>query len=469
MLFMKKRFAAFATIAKRTFKEWNASDPFRQSAVIAYYAIFSLPALLVLIINFVGLFYEKEAISGEIYRQIEGVMGEDTATQVANIVDKASEIKAGVISSIIAVITIITGATGVFVELQKSLDHIWEVKQRDDLNFFQKLRTQLFSFGLILAIGFLLMVSLVVSTALAAFSNWIEGVFPDAVAYLFYALEVVVSLGVITVLFALMFKFLPDIKIKLRSVWPGAILTAALFMVGKYGLSIYFGKAEPGSVYGAAGSIILVLLWVSYSSMIVFFGAEFTHQFVMYHQMRVKPASIAEKTKDAHGLDWERKQHSGTAITEKDEHMNHHAAGEKMHVHTYVHHNGKDHEQHEKEKIAEEKNPDHHEKQEKEHKAIQKKFKSLKDLRNEIDQKERRLEDDKEDIVDRLMPSHILASLVPKAWRATQHVKEKLSMDDYLRHIARRHITRKKEEGLMDRILRMMHLEHNGDGNHSKK
>jgi membrane protein len=466
---MKKRFTAFVTIAKRTFKEWNASDPFRQSAVIAYYAIFSLPALLVLIINFVGLFYEKEAISGEIYRQIEGVMGEDTATQVANIVDKASEIKAGIISSIIAVITIITGATGVFVELQKSLDHIWEVKQRDDLNFFQKLRTQLFSFGLIIAIGFLLLVSLVVSTALAAFSNWIEGVFPDAVAYLFYALEVVVSLGVITVLFALMFKFLPDIKIKFRSVWPGAILTAFLFMVGKYALSIYFGKAEPGSVYGAAGSIILVLLWVSYSSMIVFFGAEFTHQFVMYHQIRVKPASIAEKDKNAQGLDWEKKQPSD-ATTGKHEHANHHADGkEKVHVHTYVHHNGKDHEQHEKEKTAEKKNSHHPGKPEKEHQAIHKKFKSLKELRDEIGEKERRLEDDKEDIVDRLMPSHILASLVPKAWRATQHVKEKLSMDDYLRHVARRHITKKKEEGLMDRILRMMHLEHNSDGNHSKR
>jgi membrane protein len=414
----------------------------------------------------VGLFYEKEAISGEIYRQIEGVMGEDTATQVANIVDKAGEIKAGIISSIIAVITIITGATGVFVELQKSLDHIWEVKQRDDLNFFQKMRAQIFSFGLILAIGFLLMVSLVVSTALAAFSNWIEGVFPDVVAYLFYALEVVVSLGVTTVLFALMFKFLPDIKIKFRSVWPGAILTAVLFMVGKYALSIYFGKAEPASVYGAAGSIILVLLWVSYSSMIVFFGAEFTHQFVMYHHERVKPASIAVKTKNANGLDWEKKQTSGTPASEKHGEGDHHAdRKEKVHIHTYVHHDGKDHE-------SAKKNPDDHEKEkaaEKEHKAVHKKFASLKDLRDEISEKERRLVDDKEEIVDRLMPSHILASLVPKAWRATQHVKEKLSMDDYLRHIARRHITKKKEDGLMDRILRMMHLEHNSDGNYSKK
>jgi membrane protein len=380
-------------------------------------------------------------------------------------VDKAGEMKAGVISSIIAVITIITGATGVFIELQKSLDHIWDVKQRDDLNFFQKLRSQLFSFGLILAIGFLLLVSLVVSTALAALSNWIEGVFPDVVAYLFYALEFVVSLGVITVLFALMFRFLPDIKIKLRSVWPGAILTAVLFMVGKYALSIYFGKAEPGSVYGAAGSIILVLLWVSYSSMIVFFGAEFTHQFVLYHGLRVKPASIAEKARDAQGLDWEKKQPSNEHINEKRE--DHHDDKEKAHVHTYIHHNGKDHGHDEKDAVHDERYAEKKAVSEKKHNGAQKKFKSLKELHGEIHEKERRLEEDKEEIVDTLMPSHMLASLVPKAWRATHHIKEKLSMDDYLRHIARRHITRKKEEGLVDRILRMMHLEHNG--NHPKK
>ncbi|MGZ4043812.1 MAG: YihY/virulence factor BrkB family protein, partial [Bacteroidia bacterium] len=292
---LKERLNGFGKIIKETYKGWNADDPFRQSAVIAYYAIFSLPALLVLIINVFGFFFEKDAINGEISRQVAGVMGTDTANQVDDIVQKASEMQAGVISTIIAIVTILFGATGVFVELQKSLNQIWDVKQREDLGFMKKLKGRLFSFGLILSIGFLLLVSLVVSSLLAAASSWLESIYPNVVAYLFYGLEFVVSLSVISVLFALMFKYLPDVKMKWKTVWIGAVLTAFLFMLGKYGLSFYFGKAQPASVYGAAGSIVLILLWVSYSSMIVFFGAEFTKQYALFHGHKIKPTQDAFK------------------------------------------------------------------------------------------------------------------------------------------------------------------------------
>jgi membrane protein len=295
---VKKRFSGIGTILKRTFKGWNDDDPFRQSAVIAYYAIFSLPALLVLIINALGLFYEKDVVSGEISRQIESVMGADTAKQVETIVQKAGTIKAGVISSIIAVFTIIFGATGVFIQLQKTLNQIWDVRQKEDKGFLRSLKKRLFSFGLVLSIGFLLLMSLVISSMLAAFSHWLEAYLPEAIAYLFYALEFIVSLGVITVLFALMFKFLPDVQLPWRNVWIGALMTGFLFILGKYGLSIYFGKAEPGSVYGVAGSIILIMLWVSYSSMIVFFGAEFTKQYAVYHDVKIEPTKDADKIED---------------------------------------------------------------------------------------------------------------------------------------------------------------------------
>jgi membrane protein len=278
---MKKRITDLWKILKSTAAGWMEDDPFRQSAVIAYYAIFSLPALLVLIINVTGFFFEREAISGEITRQISGVMGSDTGEQVKKIIASASEVKAGLIPGAIAIVLLISGATGVFVQLQIVLNQIWGVKQKPQSGVVSMVRNRIFSFGLILAIGFLLLVSLVISSMLAAASHWLERALSDSLAYLIYVADFVVSLSVVSAMFALMFKYLPDVKIAWRNVWVGAILTGFLFILGKYGLSFYFGKASPGSVYGAAGSIILILLWVSYSSMIVFFGAEFTQQYAV--------------------------------------------------------------------------------------------------------------------------------------------------------------------------------------------
>ena len=303
---MKKRFKGIGTILKETYKGWNADDPFRQSAVIAYYAIFSLPALLVLIINVAGFFFGKDAVAGEIYTQVQGVMGDETAQQVSEIVSKAGETKAGIISSIIAIITIIFGATGVFVQLQKTFNLIFDVSQKE-MKGIKMMKSRLFSFGLIISIGFLLLMSLVISSVLAATSHWLESFFNEAIAYLFYALEFILSLTVISALFSIMFKVLPDVKMRWRDVILGSILTGILFTLGKYGLSFYFGKAEPASAYGAAGSIILILLWVSYSSMIVFFGAEFIKQYAVYHGNEILPSEDAEEIKNNNTLVKEKK------------------------------------------------------------------------------------------------------------------------------------------------------------------
>jgi membrane protein len=294
IMYMRKRLRGFATIMKSSFTGWMEDDPFRQSAVIAYYAIFSLPALLVLIVNAAGLFFEKDVITGEISSQVNAIMGSDTADQIVEVVEKAGDTKAGVLPGILAVVTILFGSTGVFIELQKSLNQIWDVQQKQNKKFMTMLRSRLFSFGLILSIGFLLLVSLVISTILTAFGDWITSSFSDSLAVLTFVLEFLVSFGIISLLFALMFKFLPDVKIRFRDVWVGAFLTGLLFMLGKYGLSLYFGKASPGSVYGAAGSVVLILLWVSYSSMIVFFGAEFTKQHALFHKVKVEPSKNAE-------------------------------------------------------------------------------------------------------------------------------------------------------------------------------
>ena len=274
---MKIKLKETALLFKDAFKEWNSKDPFRESAVIAYYAIFSLPGLLVLVITLASYFFGNDAVSGHLHSQISGALGNDAADQVQEMMNKASRGTDSIWATIIGIITILVGATGVFVQLQKSFNIIWEVKATPSKSgIWTFLKARLFSFGLILSIAFLLLVSLVINSILAALSKWMEVHWPSYIMFLFQAAYFVVSLSIISVLFALMFKLLPDAKIKWRYVWVGAFLTGLLFEIGKFGLGLYFGKAAPGSGYGPAGSVILILLWVSYSAMIVFYGAEFT-------------------------------------------------------------------------------------------------------------------------------------------------------------------------------------------------
>lgn len=283
-------------LLKETYKRWNAKDPFRESAVIAYYAIFSLPALLAIIIAIAGFFFGQEAVSGQISDQISAAMSPETAEQVEEMVAKASESKTSVWATVLGVAVLIFGATGVFVQLQKSLNNIWEVKvDPKKEGILTTIRTRIFSFGLIVSIGFLMLISLVITSILTAASDWVKARWPDYLLYVFEAVNFIVSFAVITAMFALMFKILPDAKIKWRQVWVGAGLTSLLFIIGKYALGLYFGKADPASAYGAAGSLVLIMLWVSYSSMIVFFGAEFTKVYADFYDGEVAPADNAVK------------------------------------------------------------------------------------------------------------------------------------------------------------------------------
>ena len=289
---------SFWSLVKKSFKEWNAKDPFRESAIIAYYAIFSLPALLVIVIATASLFFGREMVTGTVHSQIASTLGPDTAEQVKQMIINASKTKQSVLASIIGIITLLFGATGVFAQLQKSLNIIWEVKaDPKKQGILQTLKTRLFSFGLIISIGFLLLISLVVTSMITVLSDWVKAHWPDFIMYLFFIINFVLSLSIVTILFALMFKILPDAKIKWKHVWMGAILTALLFELGKFTLGIYFGKSNPGSVYGAAGSIILILLWVSYSTMILFFGAEFTKANANRVSGEIPATEIAHKDK----------------------------------------------------------------------------------------------------------------------------------------------------------------------------
>ncbi|WP_299253503.1 YihY/virulence factor BrkB family protein [uncultured Cytophaga sp.] len=273
----------FPSLLKETFTEWNKKDPFRQSAVIAYYSIFSLPGLLVLIVTVTGYFFTRDAVTHNIINQISSTFGSNVAKQMESLLTNAGQGKETILGSIIGIATLIIGATGVFIALQKTLNEIWEVKPEEIKEKKNKivllLKNRLFSFGLILAIAFLLLISLVLSTALSAVGEWFHTDRSDFMLYIFNIINFIFSLIVISFLFGLMFKILPDTKIKWNQVWMGSLVTGVLFTIGKTALGFYFGKASPESAYGAGGSIVLLLLWVSYSSMILFFGAEFTYSY----------------------------------------------------------------------------------------------------------------------------------------------------------------------------------------------
>lgn len=291
---MQFKIKDLSKLFKTTFKEWSNKDPFRQSAIIAYYAIFSIPGLLVLIITIAAYFFEKNTVSENILAQVASTMGADTAKQIQEMLIKAGESSNTAWGSIIGIVTILVGATGVFLELQITLNSIWKVEVVPQKGLLPILKARLFSFGLILSIAFLLIISLVISTALAAMSRFIISYTSEQVVVVFNVLNFIFSLAVISVFFALIFKILPDAKIEWKHVWLGSILTGLLFTIGKTGLAFYFGKAEPASVYGAAGSIILILLWVSYSSMILFWGAEFTAAYAKMYSGKIPPSEIAK-------------------------------------------------------------------------------------------------------------------------------------------------------------------------------
>ncbi|HMJ70885.1 MAG TPA: YihY/virulence factor BrkB family protein [Cyclobacteriaceae bacterium] len=292
---MKNSLRSLINITKQSFKAWWAREPFNNSIVVAYYTIFSLPGLLVIVINVAGYFFGKEMVTDEISLQVGGLLGTETVQDVEGIAQRAGESKETTVSTILSVATLLFGATGVFYQVQQIFNKIWEVEPKPKQRIMRLIRDRLFSFGLILVVGFLLLVSLVLSAALSAMSDWVGTNVSEGLTFLFGVADFIVSLGVVTLLFASMFKFLPDAKIKWKDVWVGAFLTAILFTIAKIALGLYFGKSDPTSAYGAAGSVVLIMLWVSYAGLILFFGAEFTKIYSERHGRKVEPAPHAER------------------------------------------------------------------------------------------------------------------------------------------------------------------------------
>lgn len=295
-----KKFSRFAkdfwAASKQSFSAFSDIDPFNKSIVISYYTIFSLPGLLVIIVNIAGYFFGMEAVTGQITGQIGGVIGGDTASAMEKMIANATLSKGTTLASVLGVATLIFGATGVFYNLQQIFNQIWEVEPKPKGKILKLIKDRVFSFGLILVIGFLLLVSLVLSAALSAVATWVSNNISESLQVIFKVLDIIVSLGIITLLFAALFRFLPDAKVRWRSVWVGALLTSALFVVAKFLLGSYFGKSEPGSTYGAAGSIVLIMLWVSYAGTILLFGGVFTRVYANRKGHRTAPTEVAENS-----------------------------------------------------------------------------------------------------------------------------------------------------------------------------
>lgn len=260
---------------KEIVSNWAVHRCSAQSAALAFYTIFSLAPILVVVIALAGMFFGEEAVRGQIFSEFQGLMGRDSALLIQDVLKSAARPSSGSLPAVIGVVTLVLGATAVFGQLQDALNTVWAVAPKPGAALTTLLRKRLHSFALVVGLGFLLLVSLVLSAALSGFSSYLERVFAFPVDLLEIA-NFVVSFVAITLLFAMMYRILPDVRLAWRDVWLGSILTSLLFMVGKTLISLYLGRTSVASAYGAAGSLVVILLWVYYSSLIFFFGAELT-------------------------------------------------------------------------------------------------------------------------------------------------------------------------------------------------
>ncbi|RZK48797.1 MAG: YihY/virulence factor BrkB family protein [Pedobacter sp.] len=269
----------------------------KMSGSLAYYTVFSMAPLLLVLIALSGFFYGEEAAQGQIYSQLSGFMGKNTALQLQEIVQNASIGNKSTLAFIIGLVTLLIGATTVFADIQDSINTIWGLKPKPKRGWLKMLQNRFLSFSVIVSLAFLLLVSLAITAVLDGFSARLESYFSEVSVVLIYVLNQVMTLAVISLIFAVIFKVLPDAIIKLKDIFFGSIVTAFLFMLGKFGISIYIGESDVGSTYGAAASLVILLLWTYYSAIILYFGAEFTKAYAVAFGSDIHPNHYAVTTK----------------------------------------------------------------------------------------------------------------------------------------------------------------------------
>ena len=285
-------------VLKNAFTGFSDHKVTKLSGSLAYYTVFSMAPLLVVIISLCAIFLGQDAAEGQVKAQLDEFLGSETAAQLQDLIRKASIGDKGTIAFIIGAGTLLVGATTVFADIQDSINMIWGLKPKPKRGWLKMLQNRFLSFSVIISLGFILLVSLGVTAIIDGFGNKLKNSYPDISVVVFYIVNQLITLSVISLIFGVIFKVLPDAIIKWRDVALGAVVTAVLFMLGKFGISFYIGQSDVGSTYGAAGSLIIVLLWTYYSSIILYFGAEFTKAYAVAYGSEIRPSHYAVTTKE---------------------------------------------------------------------------------------------------------------------------------------------------------------------------
>lgn len=280
-------------ILKETVQKFIKDEPMSYGASIAFYTIFSLPAVLIIITVVAGYAFGQEAVTGELYDQIKNLVGPQSANEIQKIIQNASLSESGMVATVIGIATLTFSATTVFISIQNALNSIWGVKAKPQKGWLKLIINRVLSFTLVVTLGFLLLVSLLLEAGLQIFGEFLASILTGVTYYIMRLINYSISLVVITCVFAMVFRVLPDARVKWKDVWMGAFVTTLLFTLGKYLISLYLGTSNIDSTYGAAGSLVLVLVWVYYSSLILLLGAEFTQVYSRNLGRRIQPSSHA--------------------------------------------------------------------------------------------------------------------------------------------------------------------------------
>jgi membrane protein len=291
MLKMKHKEIALISwnLLKKTYQEFDDDNAIKLSASLSYYTIFSLPPLLIIIMSIFSVFFGREAVTGRFFGQINGMVGNEAAIQIQETIKNIELSDSNTFAAIFGGIMLLIGASGVFAEIQSSINSIWGLKAKPDKGFIKFIKNRLMSFSMIASVGFLLLVSLMVNTVMDIINARLLVYFPDTTIYLFYVLNILVLFATTTILFSIIFKTLPDGYIAWKDALIGSSFTSFFFMIGKFAIGFYLGSSTVATVYGAAGSVIIILIWVYYSAIILYFGAEFTKVYSNAHGNKIIP------------------------------------------------------------------------------------------------------------------------------------------------------------------------------------